>query len=135
MPAQRHQEPLTPMTKEGNETIRSAIHDPDRRGILIPAGQLEGSGLSVGDRFTLKKGQRDLFTVALVKHAAGEIFFDRSGIFIERTRRIVDDLTPTATTPHLLAMNGSDHVEPMPELSRLLAAADAALPGASPAPD
>ena len=76
------------MTKEDKTIIRSAIHDPDRRGILIPAGQLEGSGLSVGDRFTLKKGQRDLFTVVLVKHAAGEIFFDRSGIFIERTRRV-----------------------------------------------
>ncbi|MCB2170249.1 MAG: hypothetical protein KQI78_21510 [Deltaproteobacteria bacterium] len=76
------------MTKEGKTTIRSAIHDPERRGILIPAGQLEDSGLSVGDRFTLKKGQRDLFAVTLVKHAAGEIVFDRSGIFIERTRRV-----------------------------------------------
>ncbi len=49
-------------------------------------------------------------------------------MFVARTQQIVDSLTPTATTPHLLAMNGSDHVEPMPELSRLLAAADAALP-------
>lgn len=48
--------------------------------------------------------------------------------FIERTRQIVESLTPTATTPHLLAMNGSDHQEAMPELPRLLAAADAALP-------
>ncbi len=35
---------------------------------------------------------------------------------------------PHATTPHLLAMNGTDHLEPMPELSRLLSYADAALP-------
>ncbi len=48
--------------------------------------------------------------------------------FIERTQKIVEDLTPTATTPHLLAMNGTDHMEPMPELSSLLAAADEALP-------
>jgi mannosylglycerate hydrolase len=48
--------------------------------------------------------------------------------FIQRTRQIVESLTPTATTPHLLAMNGSDHQEAMPELPRLLAAADAALP-------
>jgi alpha-mannosidase len=48
--------------------------------------------------------------------------------FVERTRQIIGRLSPTATTPHLLAMNGSDHVEPMPELPRLLAAADAALP-------
>ncbi len=49
-------------------------------------------------------------------------------MFIERARQIIQQLAPTATTPHLLAMNGSDHVEPMPELPRLLAAADAALP-------
>jgi hypothetical protein len=76
------------MTKEDSGIIRKALHDRDRRGILIPASQLEGSGLSVGDRFTLKKGQRDLFTVALVKHETGDIIFDRSGIFIERTRRV-----------------------------------------------
>jgi len=79
---------LKSMAKKDNRTIRSALHDRDRRGILIPVGQLEGSGLSVGDRFTLKKGQRNLFTLVLVKHDAGEIFFDRSGIFIERTRRV-----------------------------------------------
>ena len=49
-------------------------------------------------------------------------------MFIKRTQQIIESLTPTATTPHLLAMNGSDHVEPMRELSKLLAAADAALP-------
>ncbi len=48
--------------------------------------------------------------------------------FIGRTQQIIDSLTPTATTPHLLAMNGSDHVEPMAELPRLLAAARTALP-------
>ncbi|MBN1935516.1 MAG: hypothetical protein JW934_12685 [Anaerolineae bacterium] len=48
--------------------------------------------------------------------------------FIGRTQQIINSLTPTATTPHLLAMNGSDHVEPMAELPRLLAAARTALP-------
>ncbi len=48
--------------------------------------------------------------------------------FIRRTRQIVAELAPTATTPHLLAMNGSDHLEPMPELPRLLEAARTALP-------
>ncbi|MCD6286321.1 MAG: glycoside hydrolase, partial [Anaerolineae bacterium] len=50
------------------------------------------------------------------------------GMFVKRTQQIIKSLTPTATTPHLLAMNGSDHVEPMPELPSLLSAADAALP-------
>ncbi len=49
-------------------------------------------------------------------------------LFVERTRQIVEQLTPTATTRHLLAMNGGDHLEPQPELPRLLEIADAALP-------
>ena len=49
-------------------------------------------------------------------------------MFVGRTKHIVEQLTPTATTPHLLAMNGSDHLEPQPELPRLLETADAALP-------
>lgn len=76
------------MTKIDYAKARRALRDRDRRGILIPASELEDSGLSIGDRFTLKKGQRDLFTVVLVKQEAGEIFFDRNGIFIERTRRV-----------------------------------------------
>ena len=42
--------------------------------------------------------------------------------------RIAGMLTPHATTPHLLAMNGTDHLEPMPELSRLISCANADLP-------
>ncbi len=48
--------------------------------------------------------------------------------FVARTRRIIASLAPTATTPYLLAMNGSDHVEPMPALPTLLAHAQTALP-------
>ena len=76
------------MTTENSPNNRRALHDRDRRGILIPASELDGSGLAIGDRFMLRKGQRDLFTVTLVKHETGDIFFDRSGIFIERTRRV-----------------------------------------------
>lgn len=76
------------MQRTPGNPIRTALNDRDRRGILIPARQLEGSGLAAGDRFSLKKGQRELFAVTLVKDARGEILFDRSGIFIERTRRV-----------------------------------------------
>ena len=76
------------MPKAFDQGMRTAVNDRERRGILIPAGQLEGSGLAVGDRFTVKRGQRDLFAVTLVKAPRGEILFDRSGIFIERTRRV-----------------------------------------------
>lgn len=48
--------------------------------------------------------------------------------FVERVKQIVGDLEQTATTPHLLAMNGGDHLEAQPELPRLLEFADAALP-------
>ncbi|MEN6479537.1 MAG: glycosyl hydrolase-related protein [Anaerolineales bacterium] len=48
--------------------------------------------------------------------------------FVARTKRIIASLAPTATTPYLLAMNGSDHVEPMASLPTLLAQAQAALP-------
>ena len=71
-----------------NDHFRTAVNDRDRRGILIPANQLDGSGFAPGDRFVLKKGQRELFTVTLVKDPKGYILFDRSGIFIERTRRV-----------------------------------------------
>jgi len=48
--------------------------------------------------------------------------------FVARTKRIIESLSPTATTPHMLAMNGSDHTGPQPELPRLISLADQALP-------
>jgi len=52
---------------------------------------------------------------------------DKEG-FAARLQQIVSSLAPHAATPHLLAMNGTDHQEPMPALPRLIAAADARLP-------
>jgi len=48
--------------------------------------------------------------------------------FVARTEQIVESLAPSATTRHLLAMNGSDHLEPQPELPRLIGLANQALP-------
>lgn len=73
---------------QNTQPARLAIHDPLRRGILIPASQLDGSGLGPGDRLAVKKGQRDLFAVVLVKDDRGDILFDKSGIFVARTRRV-----------------------------------------------
>jgi len=42
--------------------------------------------------------------------------------FVAAIQRIVDSLTSHAPTDHLLAMNGVDHMEPMPELPALIAA-------------
>jgi alpha-mannosidase len=52
---------------------------------------------------------------------------DGEGLMAHLTR-IAESLAPHAATTHLLAMNGTDHLEPMPELSRLLAYANARLP-------
>jgi alpha-mannosidase len=43
--------------------------------------------------------------------------------FAAQLNQIADDLEPSAATPHLLAMNGTDHLEPMPQLSGLIAVA------------
>jgi hypothetical protein len=64
-----------------------AIYDPERRGIFIHKNQLAGSNFKVGDRFSIKKGQRELFALTLIKDDKGDILFDKTGIFIYRTRR------------------------------------------------
>ena len=76
------------MALKKNNAQRLALNDPQRRGILIPASQLVDTAFAVGDRFMVKRGQKDLFALAIVPHAQGDILFDRTGIFIERTRRV-----------------------------------------------
>ena len=65
-----------------------AFYDPDRKGILIHVNQLAGTHFEVGDRFSVRKGKRELFAMTLIKDDDGDIFFDKRGIFIERTRKI-----------------------------------------------
>ena len=65
-----------------------AFYDPDRKGILIHKDQLVDSPFKVGDRFSVRKGKRELFAMTLISDENGDIFFDRRGIFIERTRQI-----------------------------------------------
>ncbi|MGD2271092.1 MAG: hypothetical protein PVI06_11880, partial [Desulfobacterales bacterium] len=65
-----------------------AIYDSDRKGIFIHRDQLKGSSFDVGDRFSIKIGKVDLFTLTIAKDRKGEILFDKDGIFIRRTRRI-----------------------------------------------
>ena len=67
---------------------RIAFYDPERKGIFIHRDQLEDSPFKIGDRFTVRKGKRELFAVTIVKDENGEIFYDKKGIFIERTRKI-----------------------------------------------
>ena len=65
-----------------------AFYDPERKGIFIHNDQLKDSPFDIGDRFSLRKGKRELFALTIVKDATGTIFYDKKGIFIERTRKI-----------------------------------------------
>jgi len=65
-----------------------AFYDPERKGMFIHIDQLADSPFEVGDRFSLRKGKRELFAMTIIKDDQGEIFFDKKGIFIERTRKI-----------------------------------------------
>ena len=65
-----------------------AFYDPDRKGIFIHKDQLKESPFEIGDRFSVRKGKRELFAMTIVKDDTGEIFYDKKGIFIERTRKI-----------------------------------------------
>ena len=65
-----------------------AFYDPDRKGILIHKDQLGDTPFAVGDRFSVRKGKRELFAMTLIKDDNGDIIFDKRGIFIERTRKI-----------------------------------------------
>ena len=65
-----------------------ALNDYDRKGILIPADVLKNSPFTIGDRFSVKIGKTELYTVSIGLKENGEIFYDRSGIFIERVRRV-----------------------------------------------
>ena len=47
--------------------------------------------------------------------------------FVATIQNIVNSLSPYAPTPYLLAMNGTDHLEPMPHLPALIAAANTRL--------
>lgn len=53
---------------------------------------------------------------------------DEEEAFAAQLQEIVASLAPHATTSNLLAMNGTDHIEPMAELPRLIAFANAHLP-------
>lgn len=77
---------MTPIAPIGPSQI--AFYDPDRKGILIHKDQLAGTPFEVGDRFSVRKGKRELFAVTIIKDGDGDIVFDKRGIFIERTRKI-----------------------------------------------
>lgn len=65
-----------------------ANYDPERKGIFIHRSQLDDSPFSIGDRFVLRKGKHQIFSMTIIRDDNGDIFFDKNGIFIQRSRRI-----------------------------------------------
>jgi hypothetical protein len=65
-----------------------AFYDKERKGIYLHAQLLQGSPFQPGDRFTVRPRPSELFSLTIVKDDNGEIFYDKHGIFIARTRRI-----------------------------------------------
>ena len=59
-----------------------AFYDPERKGMFIHADQLADSPFKIGDRFSVRKGKRELFAMTIIKDDQGQIFFDQKGIFL-----------------------------------------------------
>jgi hypothetical protein len=67
---------------------RIALYDKERRGIFIQADLLAASPFRPGDRFSVRPKPTQLFSVTLGKDGNGDVFFDKHGIFVARSRRI-----------------------------------------------
>lgn len=65
-----------------------AFYEKERKGIYIHARLLQDSPFRPGDRFALRPRPTQLFSVTIIKDDNGDIFFDKHGIFIARTRHI-----------------------------------------------
>ena len=77
------------MTRPGEIPTESmALYDPDRKGIFIPLAQLPPGRVRVGDRYTVRAGRQEFFTLTLTRDAQGEFIVDRQGLLIRRTRRV-----------------------------------------------
>lgn len=70
----------------GAENI--VLFDHDRDGIFIHSDRLAGTPFSIGDRFSIHKGKRELFSLKIVKNDQGDILLDKNGIFISRSKRV-----------------------------------------------
>jgi hypothetical protein len=70
------------------EPGRIAFYEKERKGIYIHASLLTDSPFRPGDRFAVRPRPTQLFSVTLIRDNNGDIFYDRHGIFIARTRRI-----------------------------------------------
>ena len=59
-----------------------AFYDPERKGMFIHIDQLADSPFKVGDRFSLRKGKRELFAITIIRDEQGDIFFDKKDFLL-----------------------------------------------------
>jgi hypothetical protein len=74
-----------------NKTIGKkniVLFDHDRNGIFIHRDCLSETAFSVGDRFSVHKGKRELFTLKIIRDEQGDFLLDKNGIFIHRSKRV-----------------------------------------------
>lgn len=76
------------MVLKNKKPDRIALHDTERRGIFIHTSQIGDTRFKAGDRFSIRKGKRELFSLVIVKDDRGDIVYDKNGSFIQRTRRV-----------------------------------------------
>ena len=74
-----------------NKTIDKeniVLFDHDRNGIFIHRDRLSETPFSIGDRFSIHKGKRELFSLKIIMNDQGDILLDKNGIFIHRSKRV-----------------------------------------------
>ena len=64
------------------------LFDHDRDGIFIHSDCLRERPFTIGDRFSIHKGKRELFSLRIKKDEQGDILLDKNGIFIKRSKRV-----------------------------------------------
>lgn len=83
---QKQEAPLLSKETIGKQNI--VLFDRDRNGIFIHRGSLAERSFTIGDRFSIHKGRRELFSLKIKKDDQGDILLDKNGIFISRSPRV-----------------------------------------------
>ncbi len=76
------------LSKKLNSKRNIVLFDRDRNGILIHRDCLAERPFTIGDRFSIHKGKRELFSLKIKKDDQGDILLDKNGIFINRSTRM-----------------------------------------------
>ncbi|MGD8954577.1 MAG: hypothetical protein PVI45_09405, partial [Desulfobacterales bacterium] len=65
------------LSKETIDKRNIVLFDRDRNGIFIHMGSLAERPFTIGDRFSIHKGRRELFSLKIKKDDQGDILLDK----------------------------------------------------------